>query len=84
MRSQSVADPSAQAGHWHCGRAGMHGQRGLKMLDDIGVQMCAARHSSSATRASCGNSSLIISPDCPHGWNEKGEPSKKPPLYGLP
>ena len=38
VRAQRKAEPGAQAGHGHGGRAGVHGQRGLKMLDDVGVQ----------------------------------------------
>ena len=36
--SQAVAQPCAQAGKGQGGRAGMHGQNGLEMLDDVGVQ----------------------------------------------
>ncbi len=35
---QAVADPGPHAGQRHCGRAGVHCQNRLKMLDDIGMQ----------------------------------------------
>ncbi len=36
-RTQRVADPGADARQWHGRRTGVHGQRGLKVFDDVGV-----------------------------------------------
>ena len=54
-------------------RAGVHGQDGLEMLDDVGVQ--AADHAEIVgQRPRLGNRSLIHRPDSPHWRKRNGEP----------
>ena len=73
-RAQAIAEPGTQARHRHGGRAGVHGEDGLKMLDDVGVQACGSRTDRRPSSPGSGNSSLIMRPDWPHAWNRNGEP----------
>ena len=62
-RAQAVAEPDAEARHRHGGRAGVHRQHGLEVLDDVGVQRRGSRRARRPSSPRCGNSSLTIRPD---------------------
>ena len=63
-RAQAVAEPRAEARQRHGDRAGVHRQRRLEVLDDVGVHR--ADHAEVVgTPPRCGNRSLTSSPDWP-------------------